>query len=191
MRRREGEDNHTTFPTALLLRRGNDPAGKQARLSDGPHGKGMTMGKEAKPKRGRPTKHREEYNEQAYKLCLLGATDAEIGDFFGVPEQTVNNWKHTQPSFLESITRGKVQADAEVAEKLRQRALGYSHPDTHISTYNGEVTITPIIKHYPPDTPAASLWLRNRQPKKWRDKVDVEHSGKTTVVIGKDDAECL
>jgi hypothetical protein len=25
-------------------------------------------------------------------------------------------------------------------------------------------------EHYPPDTGAASLWLRNRQPEKWRDK---------------------
>jgi hypothetical protein len=32
--------------------------------------------------RGRPTKYKEEYNEQAYKLCLLGATDKELADFF-------------------------------------------------------------------------------------------------------------
>ena len=25
-------------------------------------------------------------------------------------------------------------------------------------------------EHYPPDTQAASLWLRNRQPAKWRDR---------------------
>jgi hypothetical protein len=34
-----------------------------------------------------------------------------------------------------------------------------------------------LVKCYPPDTAAASLWLRNRQPAKWRDKTDVEHSG--------------
>ena len=32
-------------------------------------------------------------------------------------------------------------------------------------------------EHYPPDTPAASLWLRNRQPAKWRDRQEVNHTG--------------
>ncbi len=35
----------------------------------------------------------------------------------------------------------------------------------------------PTVKHYPPDTQAASLWLRNRQPDKWRDKLTHEHAG--------------
>ena len=47
---------------------------------------------EEQNKQGRPTKYEEEYNEQAYKLCLLGATDKEIGDFFNVDERTINNW---------------------------------------------------------------------------------------------------
>jgi hypothetical protein len=41
--------------------------------------------------------------------------------------------------------------------------------------YEGEVTLTPLVKHYPPDTHAASLWLRNRQSKRWRDRI--EHTG--------------
>ena len=36
-----------------------------------------------------------------------------------------------------------------------------------------EIVITPTVKHYPPDTQAASLWLRNRQPQLWRDKTEV------------------
>ena len=64
-----------------------------------------------------------------------------------------------------------------MAERLYKRALGYEHPEVHVSNYQGEITLTPLTKHYPPDTQAASLWLRNRQPKKWRDKQDLEHSG--------------
>jgi hypothetical protein len=30
---------------------------------------------------GRPTKYRVDYNEQGYKLCLLGATDNDLADF--------------------------------------------------------------------------------------------------------------
>jgi hypothetical protein len=135
---------------------------------------------------GRPTDYREEYAEQAYKLCLLGATDAKMADFFGVTEQTVNNWKTAHPAFFESITRGKMMADAEIAEALFHRAKGYSHPEDDIRTVstpgNGsEIVITPTTKHYPPDTQAASLWLRNRQSGLWRDKTEQQLSGEVEI----------
>lgn len=126
---------------------------------------------------GRPTKYKKEYAEQAYKLCLLGATDEELADFFDTTFQTVNAWKKAHPEFLESLKDGKERADAEIAKSLYHRAKGYEHSDIHISNYQGEITKTPIIKHYPPDTGAAMAWLKNRQPKKWRDKQEIEHSG--------------
>ena len=79
-----------------------------------------------------------------------------------------------QPSFFESLKNGKMAADSRVAESLYQRAIGYVHPDVHITSFQGDVTITPIDKYYPPDTPAAKLWLINRQPDKWRDKVELQ-----------------
>lgn len=132
----------------------------------------------AKSKGGRPTRYKAEYAEQAYKLCLLGATDKEMADFFDVSEQTINAWKKAHPKFLESIKKGKARADAEVASKLFHRATGYEHPDVHVSNHQGEITVTPLTKHYPPDTTAAIFWLKNRQPAKWRDKQDIEHTGK-------------
>jgi hypothetical protein len=130
-------------------------------------------------KRGRPSAYKEEYAEQAFKLCLLGATDKAMADFFHVSEQTFNAWKQAQPDFLVSITRGKVQADSEVAEKLWHRARGYSHAAVKIFMPAGaaDPVYADYTEHYPPDTNAASLWLRNRQPKLWRDKQEVEHSG--------------
>lgn len=118
--------------------------------------------------RGRPSKLSDEIIEQTFKLCLLGATDEELADFFKVARSTINNWKLKHPEFLDALKRGKEKADAEVADALRNRALGYSHPDVHISNYQGSVTITPITKHYPPDTAAAIFWLKNRKPSKWR-----------------------
>src|SRR3990170_280949 len=73
---------------------------------------------------GRPSKYQEEFAEQARKLCLLGATDGELADFFEVCEATINNWKHEHPGFLESIRAGKIKADAEVADSLYRRATG-------------------------------------------------------------------
>jgi transposase-like protein len=128
---------------------------------------------------GRPTKYSEDLSKQAYKLYLLKATDEEVADFFGVCVATLFNWRGEHPEFLEATTRGKTQADAEVAEKLRERALGYSHKAVKIFMPAGaeKPVYAEYTEHYPPDTQAASLWLRNRQPEKWRDKTDHELAG--------------
>jgi hypothetical protein len=149
----------------------------------------------AKPKRGRgrPTKYREEYAEQARKLCfIMGATDAELAEFFDVTEQTVNTWKQKHPEFLESLRAGKAVADANVAERLYQRAIGYSHDAVKIMSYEGSSWEHGYVKHYPPDVTAAQYWLKNRQPATWRDKQEVEHSGEiggVLVVPGESDPD--
>lgn len=133
-----------------------------------------------KNKGGRPSDYKEEYAEQARKLCLLGATDKELADFFGVCEATINNWKIDYPVFLESLKAGKSQADAEVAEKLFRRALGYSHDAVKIvaDAKTKEEHIVHYTEHYAPDTTACIFWLKNRQKDKWRDKQETELTGK-------------
>ncbi|HEY7866596.1 MAG TPA: hypothetical protein VIC51_11400 [Psychromonas sp.] len=122
---------------------------------------------------GRPTKYKDEYGELAYKFCLLGATDERLADFFDVCVTTINTWKKEHPQFLASIKRGKAIADAEVASSLYQRALGYSHAETKIVSYEGKITDEKdVVKHYAPDPTAAIFWLKNRQPAQWRDKTE-------------------
>jgi cell fate (sporulation/competence/biofilm development) regulator YmcA (YheA/YmcA/DUF963 family) len=121
---------------------------------------------------GRPTDYRVEYCEQVVKLCKLGAIDTELADFFEVTEQTINNWKNDYPEFFEAIKRGKMLADAEVAEKLFQRATGYNHPEVEIKVIDGEIVEVPLTKHYAPDTMAIMYWLNNRQRKYWKQKTE-------------------
>jgi hypothetical protein len=78
---------------------------------------------------------------------------------------------------------GRTKADSEVSARLVERAMGYSHPDTHIAQYKARIIQTPIIKYYPPDTAAASLWLRNRQPDKWRDKPEVSVHVENSITV--------
>ena len=117
-------------------------------------------------------------NEQVYKLCLLGATDKQLADFLNVSEATINNWKENDNEFLESIKKGKLIADSEIAHSLYHRAKGYSHPEDRIFNDSGTPLIVPTIKHYPPDTAAAFIWMKNRQPDTWRDKQEVENTNK-------------
>lgn len=126
---------------------------------------------------GRPSKYREEFVSQAKKLVQLGATDAELADFFEVAISTIYLWKVVHQEFSDALKLGKDVADRRVEEALYHRAMGYSHEDTDIRVVDGCVVETPIIKRYAPDTTAAIFWLKNRKPDEWRDKRDVEHSG--------------
>ena len=127
--------------------------------------------------RGRKTSYRKEFADQAYKYCLLGATDVQLAEFFEVSEQTINAWKDKHPEFLESIKNGKEKADAEVADRLYQRAKGYSHPEEKIFLHNGEPVKVETVKHYAPDPTSGIFWLKNRQKLNWRDKRDHTLSG--------------
>lgn len=123
---------------------------------------------------GRPTLYRDEYVEQVRRLALLGLTNDEMAKFFGVGPSTFDRWMATHDEFRCAINESKLLADGDVALSLYKRALGYSHPDVHISNFQGMITVTDIVKHYPPDTGAAFIWLKNRQPHKWKDKVEVK-----------------
>ena len=128
-------------------------------------------------KGGRPTNYKEEYNEQAMKLCLLGFTDKQLSEFFEVSEVTLNAWKKKRPQFLKSLRAGKEFADAQVSASLYERALGYSCKDTKFASFEGRITDEKeYTKHYPPDTQAALIWLKNRQPEMWREKQEIELS---------------
>ena len=119
---------------------------------------------------GQPTSYKEEYNDLAFKYCLMGATDVRLAEFFDVTEKTITNWKNKYPEFLLSIKRGKHESDAEVVNSLFGRAKGYEVTETREEVGTaGDKSIT-TTKHVPSDTTAAIFWLKNRQPKQWRDK---------------------
>ena len=127
---------------------------------------------------GRPTAYKPEYDVQGYKLCLLGATDKQLADFFGVKEQTINNWKKAHESFFVSLKAGKEQADAMVANSLFKRATGYKAKAVKFAQQDGVFTdAKEYIEEYAPDTTACIFWLKNRRPDLWRDKVQQELSG--------------
>lgn len=133
--------------------------------------------------RGMKSIYKPEYAEQARKLCLLGATDKELANFFCVAESTINKWKTDYPEFSESIKSGKDIADGDVADRLYRRAMGYSHKAVKIFNDQGAPLEVEYTEHYPPDTTACIFWLKNRQKGKWRDKQEVEQSGAVTYKV--------
>lgn len=129
------------------------------------------------PTVGRPTLFKDEYVEQARKLCLLGATDRELADFFNVAESTINLWKLKYSEFSESLKSGKEAADERVERSLFHRAIGYKHDAVKMFQAGGAVLTEQYVEHYPPDTTAAIFWLKNRRPDQWRDRREQNITG--------------
>jgi len=124
---------------------------------------------------GRPTNYRDEYADQARRLCELGATDLELAEFFEIDVRTLYRWKHTQPEFCQAVIAGKDAADDRVERSLYNRAVGYSFDSEKIFHFQGAITRAPFVEHVPPDPSSALIWLKNRRGEKWRDKTEVDH----------------
>lgn len=116
----------------------------------------------------RPEKYKDEYVKQAAIACKLGATDADLAEMFSVTQRTINYWKSNYEEFANALVLGKAPADERVKSSLYHRATGYSHPEDDIRVIDGQIVITPTIKHYPPDTTACIFWLKNRLPDEFR-----------------------
>jgi hypothetical protein len=66
--------------------------------------------------------------------------------------------------------------DARVERSLFERAMGFEHASEKVfCNAKGEVSRADTRVKYAPDTQAAIFWLKNRQPKKWREKLEVQH----------------
>lgn len=96
-------------------------------------------------KRGRKTLFKEEMIKEGYRLGALGLTMGEIADFWNVRRQTLYLWAEKRPDFMDTIKRGRDEADVTVIQALLKEAK------------NGNVA-------------GIIFWLKNRQPKKWRQK---------------------
>jgi hypothetical protein len=135
---------------------------------------------------GRPSKQNGIDVAKVEKMAASGFTNDQLAVALDVNVRTVYDWcdEHSEyfwPEFSQAIKRGKPIVDDKVERSLFERACGYEHPDVHISNFQGDITVTPTVKKYPPETLAAIFWLKNRRPKKWRDKHEVEHSGSISI----------
>ena len=130
---------------------------------------------ESKPKpAGRPSTYQDCYADQAAKLCKLGATDAELADFFGVSIRQIHRWRTRHPAFGEAGKQGKGEHDNQRVERaLYHRALGYSFETEKIFQYQGQIVRAPVMEHVPPDPGALQFWLTNRHPDEWRSRQEL------------------
>jgi hypothetical protein len=125
---------------------------------------------------GRPTKYKPDiYIILVETLAQLGLTELEIAAKLRITERTLNRWKNKFPEFCQALKSGKIEPDEIVKRSLYQRAVGYYFPSVKIFKIKDEPpTVVRFMEHVPPDVAAAFIWLKNRQPKDWKDKREID-----------------
>jgi len=141
-----------------------------------------------KPKHpgGRPSLYKPEYAKEAQKLCLLGATDKDLADFFEVSIMTIWRWSTAHEEFRYALKVGKDAADDRVERSLYQKAIGYSFDAMKI--FNGPQGVVKVeyVEHIPPSDTAGIFWLKNRRKDEWREKqepADIEGERETVIRV--------
>lgn len=105
-----------------------------------------------------------------------GLTNLNISKNLGISEETFYKYKEKYSEFSEALKKGKEVADYEIENALFKRALGYRYDE--VTMENG-VEVKRVTKEVAPDTTAQIFWLKNRKPKVWRDRKDIDADIKT------------
>lgn len=118
-----------------------------------------------------------------------GLSNEEISQKMGISRETLHQWCKRYPDIADTLKKGKEIPDAEVENALFKKAIGYNvkvQKTFKIRTVEfDEVTGKKVREyeelktgydevHVAADTTAQIYWLKNRLPKKWRDKINLE-----------------
>ena len=139
---------------------------------------GMVL-KEKKSKGGRPSKFGKTDMKLVEKLYKAGLDDSQVAGIIDVTEQTINNWKNAHPKFFESLKDWKLEADAKVEVSLYKSALGFTtkHKKAVVVSdgkdCGSHIEMVEEENQHPPNSTSIIYWLKNRKPREWADKKDL------------------
>ena len=130
--------------------------------------------------RGRPTRYRPEYANQARQAYQLGACDEDIARFFEIDISTFYRWRVRHADFAAACVIGREFADNRVEMSMYQRAIGFEYEVERVfmfASWTDPLTAR-FTKRVLGDPRTAMQWLRLRRPKEWREaKVLEEEDG--------------
>ena len=107
------------------------------------------------------------------RLGQLGLVNEEIASVFGVTIDKFQEVLFFNPQLHDILNDAKEHPNRKVEASLFKRALGYSIKEIH--KVEGK-PVKVVIKEIAPDVLAEIFWLKNRDPKRWRDTLEVRHT---------------
>lgn len=113
-----------------------------------------------------------------------GLTDEQIAKNIGIGNRTYYEWLARFPQIAQATKKGKEVVDRLVENALLKRALGYTFDEV---TMEFGLESKRVTKEVQPDTTAQIFWLKNRKPREWRDKQEIESTNvnhNTTQDVG-------
>lgn len=125
----------------------------------------------------------DEMKNVAIRAALNGYTQKETCVLIGCTEQAFCYAKRHDEDFTERLHLAKQESDLEVVNALRKRAIGFREmiekpfvvsdgmdAGSHVEKVSYE-------EYYPPHVGAATTWLTNRDPAKWKNKQNIDIQG--------------
>ena len=125
-----------------------------------------------------------------------GLTDEQIATNMGIVAKTLYEWKKKYSAISEALKRGKEVIDMEVENAMLNKAMGFTvivkksykvkdviYEDGRKVRETERIEMVDEEQYIPPDTTAQIFWLKNRKPAEWRDKQNIEHTGKDGEAI--------
>jgi len=109
-----------------------------------------------------------------------GLTDEQIAYNIGINAATLYKWKSKYSEIDKSLKRGKEVVDRLVENAMFKEILGYEYTE-ETALQSGE--IKQIRKYARPNPALTIFWLKNRKPKEWRDKQEIEQTGSVNITF--------
>ena len=109
-------------------------------------------------------------------MARLGMTRWEIARALGIRRETLWDWERKNPEFSNVLKAASAAADERVEASIYERAVGYSYQTEKLFSWRGEVVRAETNAHVPADPQLAMFWLKNRQPERWKDRMEIQHS---------------
>lgn len=106
-------------------------------------------------------------------LAKAGLTNQEIEVTLGFKSGGLNKLLLRNPDLRDLFDEARDDPNYRVTQSLFKRAMGYQTKE--ITKKDGK-PVQVVLKEVPADVVACIFWLKNRDPKKWRDIVEHKHT---------------
>lgn len=132
----------------------------------------------------------------------MGLSESQIAFNLGISRATLENYKRDHLDILESLKRGKNQADFKVENSLYKKATGYETKETVAAKVKDiyyddkgnkcqkeRLDTVEVVKEIPPDVTAIKFWLINRNKGRWKENPTKVEIDKALLELKKKEAE--